>query len=240
MREINSSLRISSLEKEGSLQVSKWLHWQVLLSEEEMADLFGHLSPFHTYIVSQVVGTSHGSVTKEQFLHEYSLYVAALKKGIDPDEKRCRPFFSSVLTKKQEALYAMELSENRYLIKPILPVVQLQLHHLFFSHVDGKFYPMVHAQDSIAWGLQFSYPQLFQDPKTRAFLKVDDRPSFPNTSFFSELVKWLRVHTLPTPFVLPSSQKLNLSIRLGKGCWEWIGAHPHLLRKNITISPRRG
>jgi hypothetical protein len=231
-------LRISSPAQEGVLQVSKWLHWQVLLDEEEMAALFEHLSPFSIHIVSTLVEEPHGRVSCEQFLSEYALYIAALKNGIDPDEKRCRPIFSSVFTKEQEALYAMEVvGKAKYLIKPLLPVIQLQLHHVFLSHVDGKFYPMVHASDSITWGVQFSYPQLFQDPQTRDFAKIDDSPRFPNTPLFARLAKWLRSHTLPTPFVV-NGQKVNLPIRLGKGCWEWIAAHPHLSRKNIAVSPR--
>lgn len=235
-------LRISSPAQEGVLQASKWLHWQVLLDEKEMAALFAHLPIFTIHIVSSLVPEPHGRVPQDRFLEEYTAYTTALKKGEEPDEKRSRPFFSSVLTREQDALYAMtaglkEAGMVKYLIKPLLPVIQMQLHHIFLSSVDGKFYPMVHSADSITWGVQFSYPQIFQDPRTRAFGKVDDSPLFPNTPLFAELGKWMRKYTLPTPFIL-NGQKVNLPMRLGKECWEWIARHPHLIRKGITVSPR--
>lgn len=233
----DAPLRISSPEQEGVLQASKWLHWQVLLDEREMAALLEELGSFSIHIVSTLVPQPHGLVSKEEFLREYKLYVNALKNGHEPNEKQCRPFFSSIFTKDKEALYAMETG-GRYLIKPLLPVVQLQLHHVFLSSVDGKFYPMVHSADSITWGIQFSYPQIFQDPSTGAFGKVDAGPRFPNTPLFAEIAKWMRKHTLPTPFVV-NGQKVNLPIRLGKSCWEWIVHHPHLLRKNIGVYPRK-
>ncbi len=232
----NAPLRLSSPEQEGVLQVSKWLHWQVLLDEKEMAALFAHLPAFTIHIVSSLVQEPHGRVSKEQFLEEYTTYTGALKRGEEPDEKRSRPFFSSVLTREQDSLYAMKAG-TKYLIKPLLPVIQLQLHHIFLSSVDGKFYPMVHAVDSITWGVQFSYPQIFQDPRTRDFGKVDGSPRFPNTPLFADLSKWMRKATLPTPFVL-NGQKINLPIRLGKECWPWIASHPHLVRKGIAVSPR--
>ncbi len=215
------------------MQASKWLHWQVLLDDKEMEALFASLQPFTIHIVSTLVAGPHGQASHDEFLAEYAAYAAALKSGSEPDEKRCRHLFSSVFTRDHGALYAMEAG-GKYLIKPLLPVVQLQLHHVYHSSVDGKFYPKVHGTDSIAWGVQFSYPQIFQDPATRLFSKVDQSPHFPNTPLFNDLVKWLRANTLPTPFVV-NGQRMNQPIRLGKKCWEWIANHPHLAPKGLSI-----
>lgn len=232
-----TSLRISSPLEEGTFQASKWLQWQVLLDTHEMQALLESLPPFSIHIVSTLVEHSHGRITLGQFLEEYDAYVSSLKRGEQPDEMRCRPFFSSVFTVDSDALYAMQTG-SKFLIKPIRPVIQLQLHHVFRGNVDGKYYPMVHAADSISWGIQWAYPQLFQDPKTKAYAKVDASACFPNTLFFTQLAKWVRVNTLPTPFVF-EGKKVNVPIRLGKDCWSWIGKHPHLLRKGITIASRR-
>ncbi len=230
-----SPLNISSPATRGIFQASKWLHAQVLLDENEMKALCAHLGDFSIHSVSGLVEEPHGYISVDEFVDEYSLYVGALKKGVEPDEKRCRPFFSTVFTRDTDCLYAMHAA-NKYLIKPLLPIIQLQLHHVFHSSVDGKFYPKVHGTDSISWGLQFSYPQIFQDPLTREIVKVDKSPRFPNTTLFAELMKWVRAHTLPTPFVI-DNQRMNQPIRLGKQCWEWIAHHPHLKQKNITVAP---
>jgi len=233
---MNSSLKISSPDRQGVFQASKWLHWQALLDEKEMVGLCEHLTPFSIHIVSTLVKEPHGRISRAEFLGEYTAYITAVKEGKEPDEKRCRPFFSSIFTRDCSALYAMEAG-GKYLIKPLLPVVQLQLHHVFHSSVDGKFYPKVHGTDSITWGVQFSYPQIFQDPTTRDIVKVDHSARFPNTALFAELTGWLRANTLPTPFVV-DGQRVNQPIRLGKQCWEWISVHPHLARKGISIHAR--
>jgi hypothetical protein len=117
LSEDSPPLRISSQEKEGNLQVSKWLHWQVLLGEKEMAALFENIFPFHIHSVSCVVNEPHGHISHEQFLHEYTVYVEALKNGRDPDEKRCRSF-SLLVHERTKSSYAMEVGENRYLLNP--------------------------------------------------------------------------------------------------------------------------
>ncbi len=231
---VETRLRVSSPQKEGVLSVSKALKVQVLLSQEEMAALCKHLTPFYIYIVSEAVGASTGWVPLEEFLSCYARYVEALKRGELPDERECRPYFSSVFTADPDTLYAMQVGEGKHLVKPIRPIIQLQLHRFSYSALDQKFHPMALSQDSITWGVQFSYPQICQDPMTRTFSKVSDVPSFPNTSLFSKLSKWLRAHTLPTPMIVEQA-RTNLSIRLGKACFDWINMHPQLVVKNFRV-----
>lgn len=168
------------------------------------------------------------------FLEEYQNYVRALAEGKFPDEQQIRRLFSSAISKTEEALYAMEVGEGRYLVKPILPVVQLQLHHFLPSQIDGKYHSMVFGSSSISWGLQFSYPQIYQDPQTKIFAKVVDSDKFPNTAVFSSLSRWLRQHTVPTTFIW-KGKKTATSMRLGKECFSWIAHHPGLLKEGIEV-----
>ncbi len=71
---------------------------------------------------------------------------------------------------------------------------------------------MVLSRKSVTWGLQFSYPQLYQDPRTRQIFKVTDTPEFPNTALFSKLQKWIRSETLPTPFQVEASVSIRRSV----------------------------
>ena len=86
---------------------------------------------------------------------------------------------------------------------------------------------MVLSTESVTWGIQFSYPQLYQDPKSYRITKVVDSSEFPNTSVFARMLKWLRHHTLPTPFSV-DGQRVNVPIRIGRSCLEWIHMHPQL------------
>ncbi len=229
------SLRISSPKEEGVLQVSKWTKCQVLLDIEEMAELLDELSPLHFCVVSEPVKKEDGVIAAEMFLEQYKTYVSALKQGRLVDESLLRKFFSSAATCSMDMVYAISVGKDKYLIKPVKPVIQLQTHHFFYSKLDGKFHPMVLSMESVTWGVQFSYPQLYQDPKSHRIAKVADSSEFPNTSVFARLLKWLRHRTLPTPFYV-QDQRVNAPIRIGRSCLDWIQWHPQLKEKGIRVA----
>ena len=110
--------------------------------------------------------------------------------------------FSTVLTTTPDAVYALDLGEGRQSVRIAYPVVQQQVHRLDYSTVDGKFRPMVLGLDSILWGIQYSYPQLFSNQQTLEVQQVNDSPDFPNTALFRSIQKWVRHNTIPTPFLV--------------------------------------
>jgi hypothetical protein len=230
------SLRISSPKDEGVLQVSKWNKCQVLLDYDEMSTLLRELSPVHFCVVSEPVKKDDGVVSSDVFLDHYKSYIEALKEGRLADESVFRKFFSAAMTGSTDIMYAIAVGTDKYLIKPIKPIIQLQAHHFFYSKLDGKFHPMVLSTESVTWGVQFSYPQLYQDPKSHRIAKVANSSEFPNTSIFARLLKWLRHHTLPTPFAV-QDERVNAPIRIGRNCFEWIERHPQLNAKGIQVIP---
>lgn len=227
-------IRISTPQEEGKLQVSKWLKYQALLDSAEMKELLLFLEPFSIFVVSEAVEGKSGLIEKTDFIAHHQRYIEELKKGELPDESQLRKYFSSIFTTTSDLLYAMKLSNGKSLIKPLRPVIQLQLHHFFASSLDGKFYPMVLSDESVTWGIQFSYPQLFQDPKTFEITKVTSSPEFPNTALFLKLVKWMRTHTVPTPFLF-QDKKTNAPMRIGRNCFDWIEKHPGLILRGIKV-----
>lgn len=228
------SLRISTPQQEGMMRTSKWLVHQVLLDTEEMRNLFAHLGDFSIFVVSEVVSKESYQISQEDFLRSYQRYVDDLKQGKLPDEATFRKVFSSVFTVSSDLLYAMQVGENRFLLKTIKPVIQLQPHSFAKSSVDGKFYPMTQGKDSITWGIQFSYPQIYQKPKEHSYEKVVISEHFPNSALFQKLVLWLRKNTLPTAFV-EGNKKIAIPIRIGKKVFPWIASHPQLASQGITI-----
>lgn len=218
------------------MQVSKWLTIAVLLDAEEMETLFEALGDFYIYLAGMVTKSNEGLVLHETFLQAYHNYIEALMSGTIPDPMLYRSYFASIFTTTPAFLYSVLLDNDRQLIRISKPIIQLQPHFMDYSIHDGKFRSMVYGTESIHWGIQFSYPQLFQDQTTKEIFQVADNELFPNTHLFRLLQKWIRRNTVPTPF-LAEGVKINVPMRLGKKCFPWINKHPQLLKKNLTVLP---
>ena len=226
-------LPISSPEQ--ALQVSKARKLPLLISLSEMEDLFAALQDFKIYDVSRPLFLDQAEIAQEDFLQSYAQYVRGISSGKLIDESELRPYFSAIFTATCDVLYAQKLPNGKYLVKARLPVVQLQRHHFIFS---DTFHSGVMGEGSITWGIQFSYPQLYLDPKTNQIGKVEKNERFPNTALFHRLAKWVRDNTSATPFLVGERQ-INQPMRLGKQCFEWINNHPHLKEKKLHVASRK-
>lgn len=243
-------LRISTI-KEQPLEASKWIHVQALLEPREMANLFdllnhpppsGQSTDQYLDDQSQLFLFQCGSVSPRDqinsssadFLQRYTDYIDVLKSGEIPSLASLQPWFSMVLTASTDALFTIHVGQNQQIMRVARPVIQMQAGTIDYSPVDKKFRSMVFGQDNISWGIQFSYPHIFQDPVTREIHTVTEDPEYPNTKLFHSLQKWMRQHTIPTPFYAEGSL-INVPMRLGKSCLPWINRHPQLLLKGISI-----
>ncbi len=210
------------------LQASKWISIQVLLNREEMDDLVDTLGSFSIYLTQP---NFHPLVRHDQFLETYGRYLADLQSETIPESSEYRAIFSTFWSQSEEAVVQVPV-RDKLLCRAVQPVIQLQYHVMGYSPFDGKFRPMVMGKDSIHWGVQFSYPQLFQDPTTQSIRKVDQ--SFENTALFQSLRRWIRNQTVPTPFIV-NNIKTNAPIRIGKKNLGWISAHPQLVAQGIQV-----
>lgn len=217
----------------SSFQASKWQTCSLLLDSDEMEELLNDLGNFEIVQISGVIPTGHEIIKRADFLEVYGLYIEALKRGEISSDTRIRPYFSSVLTLDLNALYAVKINEGHSLVKIQKPVIQLQTHRFDYSFADGKFRSMVMGFDSIYWGVQFSYPHLYQDDKLQVFT-VREGAQFPNTSLFKKLQAWVRTYTIATPIEV-QGKKINVPIRLGKKCLSWINQHPQLKAKGLKV-----
>ena len=216
------------------MQATKWLKVQLLADVGEIESLFTALGDFSIYNCGAVVPKGGGEVSQKNFLKAYEKYITALKEGQIPLETVYRQMFSAVLNRDTEALFPVSVGVDRQLLRINKPVIQMQPHSMDYSPFDGKFRTMVYGTDSILWGIQFSYPQLFLDPETKAAENVDESERFPNTSLFKGLQRWIRNQTIPTPFIV-EGKKVNVPMRLGKKCLSWINHHPQLVAKDIVV-----
>lgn len=217
-----------------SYQASKWQVSHVLIDVHEMEDLLDALENFWIVQISGLVPVGQEIIRREEFISAYSSYIAALKRGELPNDHRLRSYFSSVFTVDLNAVYAVKVNPQYSIVKIRTPVVQLQSHRFDYSVADGKFRSMVLGQDSIHWGLQFSYPHLYQDEDFQVFTVREDA-HFPNTSLFKKLQRWIRSHTIATPFEV-GGKRINVPVRLGKQCVSWINGHPQFSGKHLRVA----
>jgi hypothetical protein len=137
---------------------------------------------------------------------------------------------ASLWSSSPDALWLQPLPDGRFAARGKFPFVQVQVHHMGYSTVDGVFRPMALSRDAIFWGLQFAFPQVFEHPEQG----ILDATEFFNFTLFKQIQKWARDCTIATPMVVDSIRK-NLPIRLGKHCFPWINRHPHLRDKGLTV-----
>lgn len=220
---------------EQPMQASKWIQIQLLIDGDEIQDLFNSLGEFEIYRCGCILPRGEGKVDRKIFLDCYQSYISSLKAGKIPSEQEYAPFFSSILTLASDCLFVLPVGEKQQILRVAKPIVQLQSHEMDYSVVDGKFRSMVFGGESILWGFQFSYPQLYLNPQTKEIEKVFDNPNHVNTQLFRRMQQWTRTHTIPTPFLV-NNIKINVPMRLGKFCLSWINMHPQLRKKGITVA----
>jgi len=63
---------------------------------------------------------------------------------------------------------------------------------------------------------------------------VRESSEFPNTALYRSVQRWMRAHTIPTPFHV-NGKKINVPMRLGKKCLPWISEHCQLKEKGIKV-----
>lgn len=218
-------------------QASKWLSIEILINSEEMTGLFSALPPFFLFKLGGVYPKGESQISQKDFLKAYKQYVSLLKKREIPEEKSYRSSLTCALSVDREHLSFHDVPDDKEIVKIVKPVIQMKPHTMDFSADDHKFRSQVLGSDVMTWGVQLSYPQLFEDPVTREAHKVTG-DAFPNTELFRATQKWCRHHTQPTPFI-HEGKKIYSSIRIGKKSFDLARNHPQLSSKELTIGESR-
>ncbi len=217
--------RISSAQVEGNFQAAKWLKIQALVEPEELEILFEEI--FDIYPLSSSFPPDAFPMKKERFLTAYRSWIEKLKMGLVPDDQELRAFNAAAWA-PSSSMWLQEIGQDKYLARPCEPFLLTQVHQMAYSPVDEKFRPMILSRDSIFWGLQFSFPQVCQHPKTMEFFTPKD------FGLFKRVQEWSRKYTVATPMFV-DNKRVNIPIRLGKGCFSWINKHPQLVSKGLSV-----
>lgn len=223
-----------SLANSTALQASKWISLSLLCDEAELKNLFESLGEFFLVSIAGVNEAGKEITSLENFLSDYRTYIEALKQGTLPSSAFIQEALTKGLSSSLDHFGKIVLGDGRSIVRIVKPVIQIQASFFIYSQTDGKFHEKAFSQDSIPWGLQFSYPQLFQEVETKEIKKVLSDSTFPNTLLFKKLQEWVRNHTTPTPFLI-GEKKINLSARIGKSQKSWLNQHPSLLNKGLRV-----
>lgn len=208
-------LEVLPLDKKINYQASKWTKLQALLDAEEFARLLNEAKAF-LYEMA-------GPVSLPEACARYQAYSEALSQGREPKPDP----FAWNWTLDPAALYWLDTGVSRQ-IRIRKPVVQIIHHQMNYTPDDNTFRSNLFGQDMISWGIQFAFPQLYEDYLTGQIIQLKDPALYPNVGLFRFLQKWLRENTLPTPF-----ETVNAPQRIGKKALSWVGRHPHLIKKGI-------
>ncbi len=220
------TLRISTPAEEGVYQASKFLKYQILLDPVELESLFKALGDFWIFPMTGIVDGK--PICPDFFIAEYGRWIEGLKKGIVPTSEQFRRILACVFTEDLDSLWLQKVAEDKFLTKIEKPVVQVQAHFFSYSPVDAVFRPMSMGKESVFWGFQFSFPQIYQDPKTMELRSVGEGV------LFRKIQLWIREFSRATPFLV-GRKKTNSPIRLGKECFSWIHLHPQLIQQQISV-----
>lgn len=228
----NFEIQESTPSQEGLYQGSKWLKFQILCDEKELASFFDRLD--FPYALFHLTGVGEkNEVPVASFLEEWKRWIDGLQEGKVPSSEQLQRFFAMAVIDDPACLWRQKVEGKGYLLKQRLPVLLLQSHFFSYSAADETIHPMILGKESIFWGLQFSWPQIYQDPQTMEFLQTK------KTALFEAVKNFIKESSRPTPFLIQkedgSQKKLYSPIRLGKNCFSWIDRHPQLHNLRVAL-----
>jgi len=227
-------IRISP-KKAPPYLASKWLHFDLLVDTQEFRQLFDSLgSSISLFSTMGVQPKDKSRIVIEEFLQVWQRYIDDLQQSKKVDERLYRFFFTALLTQDESYIRALDLPDDKEMIVPYAPCLQMQFHRFIYSKTDKSFKSQSFGQTALSWGVRLSYPQLFQYPETRAVENALKKEKFSNAELVPALRSWLRKQTIPTPFLIDGKKVVTTS-RLGKNCFSWINAHPDLRANNLEV-----
>jgi hypothetical protein len=221
-------LRLSIPEHEGRFEAAKWLKIPMLIDGDECQALLEELGDVLLAPLGQLVIREEAEWKASQLVKEVGKWVFALQEG-----REVEPRLALALSREPEALWMHEVRPERYLIKVSRPVVIVQPHYFTYSALDGEIRSMSMGPGAIFWGMQFSFPQVYQvdrDVDSGGLVEVEEG------ELFRQIRRWAREATRPTPFLLPpDGRRVNHPMRIGKRCMGWVSRHPGLLREGLHV-----
>lgn len=204
------------VEKKIPYEISRARSQRALLDPEEMASLFQELDPFVLFRTAAKEVLPVKEDDRYEWLLLYKEYIEQLQKN----EVGRAVLLSAFISPSQESFYALFTPSKKIQIRPRSPVIQITHHTFSFNAEERQFYSQIFGTEAISWGLEWSFPLLFEDPLTKEVFKLTDPEAWPALALFKKWERWLREHTEPAKF-LSQEKKVVAPFRIGKKAKSW-------------------
>lgn len=214
----------------AAYEVSKFLTLPMLLLPSELEDLWAHLGKVEIFDISRITSSQDSLAFGQlrEWMEEYDQSLLGKQK--------IRSLGALALTRDRNALSMQQISEERWIIKPCLPVVTMR-EHTFIYGEDKRFHSHIHGEKAIRWGIELSFPQLFVDGESRQVHHTLKEPQFVNAEVFRRAMQWMRRQTRPVPFEINGVKKWA-TFRIGLQAWERETPMYDLEASGLKLAPR--
>ena len=222
----------STLNKEGAFKTSKHQRVQVFLSKDEFLDLLESLGEFYIVEHSKVLSCNAKTLSNEELISRYQKYLDAIYK--EEVSRDVLMSLSLAISGDCSSFYKIELPDQRCMVKQKMPALLLQPFSFHFDRENQEVFTGVHTEERIYFGVEISYPTIFQEPhslETRFLLKEKDNQ---NTKIYKELTRRIRKMTVPTQLQI-NEKKKAFSFKIGVKQLLFAAKHPKLKKENLKL-----
>ncbi len=201
-------LKTSTLQEEGSYRASKWLSFYCLFSDLELQSIIEKLEVLRVFNLSQVGNEKKLSLDKLDFFNFYKNYLEAMRL----DQKEVLGEISKAMNLgvcfELEDYYKLSVGDNRFIIKNKAPIIQIHPFSFRYDRILHKFFDQAKSSDAIFFGLEFKFPQIYQDPKTSKVIEVYKEGIDINAKKFKILRRFIKDSSRPARFLIDGEKKV--------------------------------
>lgn len=217
----------------ATLRVAKLIKLHLFLDAEELKGLLEPLPSFKFYQTAKLSKKGEERLELASFISKYGEATDELKRSEKPPRSLLE-LFSLSISRTEKAFVKAFSDDEKLLLRPQLPVVQLAPTFLHYNWDEKNFRFGLYGKDSFLFGMTLVYPQIYQDSHNLEIIEIDRSPKFPNSELFSALRSLLREKTRPTPFLV-QGKKINVPVRIGPRSVQWAGELSELKARGIQI-----
>jgi hypothetical protein len=217
---MNPKLDTSFSVPPSKLQASLWMSQRVLLTPDELIELFDFLPSFELYNLAHVGSKEGFHITKELFLECYKAFFMSFFHQKDASFYTFKKQLTVAMIGEEETLYLTEPSSGTFLIHMQKPSVVIGPCIFHYDSAAKKILYADHKTQAIRMGLEFKFPQFYQDPQTLQPVKHFTDLSNPHTRLFKALQKWCREHAKVVFLEKKPEERFSPGCKVGNQCLE--------------------